>query len=96
MNFIIILLEKSINSFVLLSKLYLYLLNRCQEFLNYIDTYFLIDEKSPIRSELIIRALSIENQFNEYNQTINQEIANVKICFLFLISKKKDLFYIDI
>ncbi len=92
MNFIIILLEKSRNSFVYLSKLYLYLLNRCQEFLNYIDTYFLIDEKSLIRSELIIRALSIENQFNEYNQTINQEIANVKTCFLFLNFKRKIYF----
>ncbi|CAF3288329.1 unnamed protein product, partial [Rotaria sp. Silwood2] len=34
---------------------------KCREFLNHIDTYFLMDEKSPIRSELIIRILSIDN-----------------------------------
>jgi hypothetical protein len=80
MNFIIILQEKSkiIFSF-LLSFIFLSIINRCQEFLNYIDTYFLIDEKSSTRSELITRVLSIENQLNEYNQIINQEIANVKI-----------------
>ncbi len=57
-------------------------LYRCQEFLNYIDTYFLIDDKSSSRSELINRVLLIENQLTEYNQTINRDINNVNEIFI--------------
>ena len=50
---------------------------RCEEFLQQIDTQFLIDEQSPARLELIERAMNIENQLTEYNQTINQELTIV-------------------
>jgi hypothetical protein len=64
--------EKYDSSFLLVICILIYL-NRCQEFLNYIDTYFLINDQSPSRLELMNRVLSIENQLNEYNQ----EITNV-------------------
>jgi hypothetical protein len=78
MSFIITSQQKSTNLSFFSIYLYFYLINRCQEFLNYIDTHFLIDEKSPSRLELTTRAITIDNQFNEYIQTINQEITKVK------------------
>lgn len=79
MNFMIILQQKSKNFFLSFIYLFFNLFIRCQEFLNYIDTHFLIDENSPLRLELINRASSIDNQLNDYIQTINQEITEVKI-----------------
>jgi len=76
MSFMIILQQKS-KFFFCLIYIFIYE-NRCQEFVNHIDTYFLIDEKSPSRLELINRVSSIDNQFNEYIQTINQEITEVE------------------
>ncbi|CAF0977060.1 unnamed protein product [Rotaria sordida] len=64
---------------------------KCQEFLNHIDTYFLIDEKSPLRSELINRTLSIDNQFNEYNQSINQEITKTSELQIFINQSSADI-----
>lgn len=82
MNFGIILLKSSkILSFDRCRNVQFYSI-RCQEFLNHIDTYFLIDKQSPSRLELIERVLSIENQLSEYNQTINQELTIVNETFL--------------
>lgn len=58
---------------------------RCQEFLNYIDTYFLLNETNFNNSE---RVLNTENQLKEYNQTIDQEITNVK----FEVHRKRKTF----
>ncbi|CAF4309164.1 unnamed protein product, partial [Rotaria magnacalcarata] len=63
----------------------------CQEFLNHIDTYFLIDETSPSRSESISRALSIDNQFNEYIQTVKQEIAKISELQTFIHQSPTDV-----
>ncbi|CAF2118037.1 unnamed protein product [Rotaria magnacalcarata] len=64
---------------------------KCQEFLNHIDAHFLIDETSSSCSELTIRALSIENQFNEYIQTINQEITKVSELQIFIHQSSTDV-----
>ncbi|CAF3430378.1 unnamed protein product [Rotaria socialis] len=64
---------------------------KCQEFLNHIDAHFLIDETSSSCSELTIRALSIENQYNEYIQTINQEITKVSELQIFIHQSSTDV-----
>ncbi|CAF3645050.1 unnamed protein product [Rotaria socialis] len=64
---------------------------KCQEFLNDIDTYFLIDETSPSRSESISRALSIDNQFNEYIQIVNQEISKISELQTFIHQSPTDV-----
>ncbi|CAF4550842.1 unnamed protein product, partial [Rotaria magnacalcarata] len=67
----------------------------CQQFLNHIDTYFLIDETSSSCSELTIRALSIENQFSEYIQTINQEITEVSELQIFIHQSSTDVTFYE-
>lgn len=78
MNFVIILLETSEIGFIF-SRVHLNEQSfRCQEFLDQIDTQFLIDEQSPSRMEFVI---NIENQLTEYNQIINQELNLVNQIF---------------
>ncbi|CAF1327016.1 unnamed protein product [Adineta steineri] len=63
---------------------------KCQEFLNFIDTYFLINDTSSSRLELITRTVSIDKQLNEYTQIINKELNEISELQIFLNQSSND------